>query len=96
MIDYAFTLVLLKTTSSNPSYAVVFLLGPILAGAFFSYIWHRYRNTDKSYQFEATTHMEVTNVSAEDEYTGHISKTTETRVEGHSLTSNPRSRIPRF
>lgn len=87
-------LILLEDNTATIRLAFL-LLGPISAAAFFGYIWNRYRNTDKSYQFESTTEVEVSDVRAMDQHVDHISRTREDRIAGYELTSNPRARIGR-
>lgn len=85
---------MLLDTSSNGEVRLAFLLlGPIAAFLFFGYIWRRYRNTDKSYQYESTTRIDLSNVLGSDKRVRHISRTSQRWVEGHDLTSNPRDRI---
>lgn len=68
-------------------------LGPVSAVMFFTYIYRRYRNTDKSYQFESRTRIELENIVHHDEYSRHISRTRNSSVEGRQLSANPRQRL---
>ncbi len=86
-------LILLEDTATIR--LAMLLLGPIAAAVFFGYVWSRYRNTDKSYQFESTTDVEVGDVHALDQHVDHIPRTQENRIAGHELTSDPRARIGR-
>lgn len=87
-------LILLEDNTATLRLAFL-LLGPASAAVFFGYIWNRYRNTDKSYQFESTTEVEISDVRAMDQHVNHISRTQEDRIAGYELTSNPRARIGR-
>ncbi|RRD05719.1 hypothetical protein EII34_05780 [Arachnia propionica] len=69
------------------------LLGPLLATMFFLYVYRRYRNTDKSYQYEDRTRIELENIQHFDQYSRHISRTRNSKVEGLEQSRNPRRRL---
>ena len=58
----SFWMVLLERSSSGSIRLALLALGPIAAIAFYGYIMSRYRNADKSYQFEETTRVELQDV----------------------------------
>lgn len=88
-------LILLESSSSGEFRVILLGLGVIAAGAFYAYIWQRYRNTDKSYRFESTTRVELSEVTGSDTYSRTIQRTRDSRVVGYERTSNPRQRIRR-
>lgn len=88
-----FWLVLLERSSSGSVRLALLALGVIAAIAFYSYVMSRYRNADKSYQFEATTHIELQNVQGSDTYLESIGRTQEKHVEGHEYSKEPRNRL---
>ncbi len=86
-------LILLNSSSSSEVRVLALLLGPVTAVMFFTHIWRRYRNTDKSYQYEHTTAMRLSNVTGKDQRVGHIRRTRDPLVRGYERTKNPRDRI---
>ncbi|MBB1577092.1 MAG: hypothetical protein HG425_007305 [Propionibacterium sp.] len=95
-MDTSSWMILLKTKLSSSELRIAFLaLGVIAAAAVYYYIWNKYRNTDKSYEFESTTSVDINNVQGSDDYCGSISRTRETEVANHELSANPRRRLQR-
>lgn len=93
-MDMSSWLILLKTKISiNELRLALLALGVIAAVAVYYYIWNKYRNADKSYQFERTTSVDINNVQGSDDYCGSISRTRETEVAHHELSANPRRRL---
>ncbi|MDO5094616.1 MAG: hypothetical protein Q4D79_14580 [Propionibacteriaceae bacterium] len=86
-------LFLLESSSGGESRLALLGLGVIAAIAFYGYIWRRYRNTDKSYQFESTTQVELSEVTGSDSYSRTIQRTRDSRVAGYERTRDPRQRI---
>lgn len=72
---------------------LLLFLGPISAVFFFSSVYMKYRNTDKSYQFERTTRVELSDQQRYDTYATHIRKTSRSRIDGEGRSSNPRMRL---
>ena len=54
----SFWMVLLERSSSGNFRFILLALGPVAAIAFYGYVMSRYRNADKSYQFERTTRVD--------------------------------------
>ena len=91
--DMSFWMVLLERSSSGSIRLALLALGPAAAIAFYGYIMSRYRNADKSYQFEETTRVELQNVQGSDAYLDSISRTRDKHVEGHEYSKDPRNRL---
>ncbi len=68
-------------------------LGVVCAVTFATYVYHRYRNADKSYQFEDRTRIELSDVLGSDEYSHHISRTRDSHVKGLEQSKDPRQRL---
>lgn len=77
----SFWMILLERSSSGSIRLALLALGPIAAIAFYGYIMSRYRNADKSYQFEETTRVELQDVQGSDTYVDSISRTRDRQVE---------------
>jgi hypothetical protein len=90
----SFWMVLLERSAGGFRLAML-ALGPIAAIVFYGYVMSRYRNADKSYQFEDTTRIEVDNPQGADNYHGSISRTTESHVPGYEYSREPRNRLAR-
>jgi len=91
--DMSFWMVLLERSSSGSIRLALLALGPVAAIAFYGYVMSRYRNADKSYQFERTTRVELQDVQGSDTYSDSISRTQDKHVEGHEYSSDPRNRL---
>jgi len=91
--DMSFWMVLLERSSSGNFRFILLALGPVAAIAFYGYVMSRYRNADKSYQFERTTRVELQDVQGSDTYFDSISRTQDKHVEGHEYSSDPRNRL---
>ena len=89
----SFWMILLERSSSGSIRLALLALGPITAIAFYGYIMSRYRNADKSYQFEETTRVELQDVQGSDTYVDSISRTRDRQVEGHEYSKDPRNRL---
>ena len=89
----SFWMILLERSSSGSIRLALLALGPIAAIAFYGYIISRYRNADKSYQFEETTRVELQDVQGSDTYVDSISRTRDRQVEGHEYSKDPRNRL---
>ena len=89
----SFWMVLLERSSSGNFRFILLALGPVAAIAFYGYVMSRYRNADKSYQFERTTRVELQDVQGSDTYFDSISRTQDKHVEGHEYSSDPRNRL---
>ena len=92
-VDMSFWMILLERSSSGSIRLALLALGPIAAIAFYGYIMSRYRNADKSYQFEETTRVELQDVQGSDTYVDSISRTRDRQVEGHEYSKDPRNRL---
>ena len=88
----SYTLLLLLESDTDPRIFAL-ALGPAAAVMFFLYIYRRYRNTDKSYQYEDRTRIEVENIKHFDQYSRHIGRTRSSQVEGLEQSKNPRRRL---
>ena len=62
----SFWMVLLERSSSGNFRFILLALGPVAAIAFYGYVMSRYRNADKSYQFERTTRVDLQDVQGSD------------------------------
>lgn len=89
----SFWMILLERSSSGSVRLALLALGVIAAIAFYGYIMSRYRNADKSYQFEETTRVELQDVQGSDTYVDSISRTRDRQVEGHEYSKDPRNRL---
>ena len=89
----SFWMVLLERSSSGNFRFILLALGPVAAIAFYGYVMSRYRNADKSYQFERTTRVELQDVQGSDTYFDSISRTQDKHVEGHEYSRDPRNRL---
>ena len=89
----SFWMILLERSSSGSIRLALLALGPIAAIAFYGYIMSRYRNADKSYQFEETTRVELQDVQGSDTYVDSISRTRDRLVECHEYSKDPRNRL---
>ena len=91
--DMSFWMVLLERSSSGNFRLALLALGPVAAIAFYGYVMSRYRNADKSYQFERTTRVELQDVQGSDTYFDSISRTQDKHVRGHEYSRDPRNRL---
>lgn len=91
---------LAESSSSSGEGSIYIILAPIVLGllvgfSVYTYVFLRYRNTDKSYQFEQETAIGVSNVQVFDTPTRRIdgvrSPTMSNRNNG-----NPRTRVRRI
>ena len=89
----SFWMVLLERSSSGNFRFILLALGPVAAIAFYGYVMSRYRNADKSYQFERTTRVELQDVQGSDTYFDSISRTQDKHVPGHEYSRDPRNRL---
>lgn len=87
------TLVLTLLENNTDPRVFALALGPVSAVMFFLYIHRRYRNTDKSYQYENRTRIELENVQHFDQYERHIGRTRKSRIEGIERSRDPRQRL---
>lgn len=86
-------LVVLLESGSRGGLGFLLLLGPLAAIGFFVYVFMRYRNQDKSYRYEDTTGIEVSDVQGRDDWNRTIERTERQHIEGHARTSDPRMRL---
>ena len=89
----SFWMVLLERSSSGNFRFILLALGPVAAIAFYGYVMSRYRNADRSYQFERTTRVELQYVQVSDTYFDSIGRTQDKHVPGHEYSRDPRNRL---
>ena len=89
----SFWMVLLERSSSGNFRFILLALGPVAAIAFYGYVMSRYRNADKSYQFERTTRVDLQDVQGSDTYCDSIGRTQDKHVPGHEYSRDPRNRL---
>lgn len=88
-----FDLNIFKAASdSDDDGSAFWLLGPAGAVAFYSYIFLRYRNTDKRHQYEHKTSTEMGEVLTYDAKINEIKGTSNSRMAGEN-SSSPRTRL---
>ena len=79
------------SSNTNPVY---WLAALALTGFFFYHAqMRRYRNRDKSYQFEHKSRAHVWAVQRSDKFVTHIHGTRLDKVENYSQSSDPRDRV---
>ena len=91
--DMSFWMVLLERSSSGNFRFFLLGLGPAAAIAFYGYVMSRYRNADKSYQFERTTRVDLQDVQGSDTYFDSVGRTQDKHVPGHEYSRDPRNRL---
>lgn len=89
----SFWMVLLERSSSGNFRFILLALGPVAAIAFYGYVMSRYRNADKSYQFERTTRVDLQDAQGSDTYFDSIGRTQDKHVPGHEYSRDPRNRL---
>lgn len=81
--------------SSSGEWKLIFLaMGPFSAFGFFMAIWRRYRNTDKSYQYERDTAIEAQPATGWDVKVGSKNRQKREEIEGRNSGKN-RQRVQR-
>lgn len=90
MLEFATTLIVAASDESSSAWLLV--LGPLGGIAFYSAIWMRYRNTNKSHSFERETAVELRNQFGEDVKVGVNNGTTARWIRGRNDNS-PRKRL---
>lgn len=81
-----------STISSDDDGPIFWLAGPIGAVGFYSYIFLRYRNTNKRHEYEHKTHAELGQITAYDQKVGEV-KGVERSTISNENKSNPRLRL---
>lgn len=82
----------LAASDSDEGGPVFWLAGPVGAVAFYSYIFLRYRNTDKRHQYEHKTATEMGQVATYDEKIGEV-KGVKNRYMSGENSSSPLTRL---
>lgn len=85
-------MVLASGSSSNGDAVYLLLLGPIAGIGFYTFIFLRYRNTDKRYEYEHRTSSEIGGPRGNDTKVNSIHGTSKKRIDGDN-SRDPRRRL---
>lgn len=92
-MEIILTFVWMLAESSSDNSLLILLLGPLSGVAFYGLQYARYRNHDKSYQYENKTEIKVSNIDNTDRMIGKNNGTRDSKIANHHKSSNPRKRV---
>lgn len=82
-------------SSDSGGIYILLLAGPAAGAAFFTYTYRRYRNADKTDQYERETAVQAQPVQTYDNKVDRVEGTKRTAIEGRNE-SDYRQRLPRM
>lgn len=90
------TLTVISSSSSHEQGMLAVLALPfIIAGAFYYAVYRRYRNHDKSYQYEQNTDVKISNLQHSDVQIDVVKGTSDRKIKGDNSNEH-RNRVQRF